>query len=40
MAIEKIKILGPVLSYQIDSTANQAHLPKKMGKIGQISSAV
>ena len=29
MAIEKIKILGPFWSYQLDSTANPAHLPTK-----------
>ena len=32
MAIEKIKILGPFWSYQLDSTANSAHLPKKWVK--------
>jgi hypothetical protein len=32
MAIEKIKILGPVSSYQLDSTANPTHLPKKWAK--------
>ena len=32
MAIEKIKILEPFWSYQLDSSANPAHLPKKWAK--------
>ena len=32
MAIEKIKILGAVLSYQVNSTANSAHLAHLLGK--------
>ena len=32
MAIEKIKILGLFWSYQLDSSANPAHLPRKWAK--------
>ena len=35
MAIEEIKILGAVLSYQLDNTANPAHLPR-YGPMGQL----
>jgi hypothetical protein len=34
MAIEKIKILGPFWSYQLNSTANPAYLPHKVGQMG------
>jgi hypothetical protein len=33
MAIEKIKSLELFWSYQLDSTANPAHLPKKWTKL-------
>jgi hypothetical protein len=33
MAIKKIKILGLFWSYQLDSTANPAHLVKKWTKL-------
>ena len=36
MAIEKIKTLGPFWSYQIDSTANPAHLPRKWAKKAEL----
>jgi hypothetical protein len=32
MAIEKIKIVGAVLSCQLNSTANSAYLPRKWAK--------
>ena len=35
MAIEKIKIQGS-WSYQLDSTANPAHLPKKWAKLAKL----
>ena len=36
MGIEKIKILGPFWSYQLDSTANSAHLPRKWAKLAKV----
>jgi hypothetical protein len=33
MAIEKIKILGPFWSYQLNSTANPTHLPQNWAKL-------
>ena len=39
MAIEKIKILGAVLElhmYQLDSSANPAHLPQKWAKWAEL----
>jgi hypothetical protein len=33
MAIEKFKILGAVLSYQLHNTANLAHLHKRWAKL-------
>ena len=32
MGIEKIKILGAVWNYQLNSTANSAHLPRNWAK--------
>ena len=36
MAIKKIKILGAVWSYQLNSTANLAHLPKNWAKWAEL----
>ena len=36
MAIEKIKILGAVWSYQLNSTANPDHLPKNWAKLAKL----
>jgi hypothetical protein len=36
MAIEKIKILGAVLNYQLNSTANPAHLTQKRAKLAEL----
>ena len=36
MAIEKIKILGVFWSYQLESSANPAHLPQKWAKWAEL----
>ena len=36
MAIEKIKILGPFWSYQLNSTANSAHLAHFHGELAEL----
>ena len=36
MAIEKIKILGAILSYQLNSKANLAHLPQNQAKLAKL----
>ena len=36
MEIEKIKILGAFWSYQLDSSANLAHLPQKWAKWAEL----
>ena len=36
MAVEKIKILGAFWSYQLNSTANLAHLPRNQAKWAEL----
>ena len=36
MGVEKIKILGPFWSYQLDITANSAHFLQKWAKWAQL----
>ena len=36
MAIEKIKILGAIWSYQLNSTANPAHLLQNWAKLAKL----
>ena len=38
--LKKIKSLGPFWSYQLNSTANPAHLPQTLGQMGWIGSVV
>ena len=38
--LKKSKFWGPFWSYQLNSTANPAHLPQKLGQMGWIGSAV
>ena len=38
--LKKSKSWGPFWSYQLNSTANPAHLPQSMGQMGLIGSAV
>ena len=38
--LKKSKSWGPFWSYQLNSTANPAHLPQKLGQMGWIGSAV